>query len=271
MFNRNLIVVILFGACLIVATIGTKSEKLKRKNGESSSSDEIYEIFYDKDVNSTKMVEYRIQDIPFSKFDDAVNLMAEYYNKLEPMTESLDIGTTEKEDDKVCWRSLINYNLSVCCLKIGRDGSEELVGVNLLYVQTPNNESLEEIKPDMADVFDFDVFSTYNVDYYLSSDGILVHPDYRGRKIGEKMLRAREAICRKHDIEVTSSVFTSDSSNIIAERAGFKHIDVAVSWNEFRRKYPKSRFAAIKDSFITRRTLKFKLSDKKLKSSSFRK
>ncbi|XP_031616759.1 uncharacterized protein LOC116336780 [Contarinia nasturtii] len=205
------------------------------------------------------MVEYRIQDVPESKFKDALKLMLEFYNTQEPMNEVLD---------KLWWESVLKLNLSVGCLKIRPDGSEELVGVNLLYVQTPNNECPDETEPDLAVVFYFDVFSTYNVDYYLTSDGIIVHPDYRGRKIGEKMLRAREAICRKHSIEVTSSVFSSISSNIIAERAGFKHVDRSVSWDDFRRNNPESVFADIKDSCITCRLLKFKIPHNDIKSLS---
>lgn len=77
-------------------------------------------------------------------------------------------------------------------------------------------------------MFKFDIFTEYEVDYYLSSDGILVHPDYRGRNIGVKMLKARKEICIKYGIEVTSTIFTSNASNAIAVKAGFRHIDVAV-------------------------------------------
>lgn len=59
------------------------------KYDKTSNSAEIYEIFHEKDINTNKKVEYRIQDVPESKFQDALNLMLEYYNTLEPMNKML--------------------------------------------------------------------------------------------------------------------------------------------------------------------------------------
>lgn len=90
MFNRKSIIVALFVVCLIAESISSNPSKGKRKTDESSNSDiSIYEIFSERDVKGTKKVQYRIQDVPESKFDDAVQLMGEYYNKLEPMNALL--------------------------------------------------------------------------------------------------------------------------------------------------------------------------------------
>lgn len=44
----------------------------------------------------------------------------------------------------------------------------------------------------MAHVYrDFDVFTEYNVDEYLSSIGLVVADGYRGLGIGKEILRAR--------------------------------------------------------------------------------
>lgn len=68
----------------------------------------------------------------------------------------------------------------------------------------------------------FDLFEHYSVDKYLSSAGLLVTPNYRGRHIGEKFLMVREAICKEFGIKLTSTLFTSDFSNRIADKVGFK-------------------------------------------------
>lgn len=100
---------------------------------------------------------------------------------------------------------------------------------------------------------DFDVFERYGVDKYLSSLGLSVDPKYRGRGIGRQLLLARWALkygakllqnqlifgfiidkCRKEfcesmDVPLTHNVFSSDISNRLADRSGFKP-DVALAY-----------------------------------------
>lgn len=67
-----------------------------------------------------------------------------------------------------------------------------------------------------------DTLEIYGVDKYLTSVGLVVNAKYRGRGIAEHILRARKLICNTFGIKVTSTVFTSDSSNRIADKVGFK-------------------------------------------------
>lgn len=68
----------------------------------------------------------------------------------------------------------------------------------------------------------YDTCDHHGVDHYLSSAGLVVTPEYRGRGIGEQLLRARGVVCEHFGIELTSNTFTSDFSNQIAAKAGFK-------------------------------------------------
>lgn len=68
----------------------------------------------------------------------------------------------------------------------------------------------------------FDVCLNYGVDEYLGSAGLLVMPKYRGRAIGEHLLNARRVVCNHFGIKMTSTVFTSDITNRIADKVGFK-------------------------------------------------
>lgn len=52
--------------------------------------------------------------------------------------------------------------------------------------------------------------------------GLLVNRKYRGRGIGEHILRARVPIGKALDISVTSNMFTATGSQIIAAKAGFE-------------------------------------------------
>lgn len=62
----------------------------------------------------------------------------------------------------------------------------------------------------------------YNADKYLTSAGLIVSSKYRGRCVGEHLLRARDAFCQQFDIKLTTTIFTSAYSNRIADKTGFK-------------------------------------------------
>lgn len=75
----------------------------------------------------------------------------------------------------------------------------------------------------------FDAFEHYGVHEYLGSAGLVVDSRYRGRGIGEEFLRVRRAVCKEFGIKLTSTVFTSDFSNRIADKVGFK-LDVGLRY-----------------------------------------
>lgn len=68
----------------------------------------------------------------------------------------------------------------------------------------------------------FDPFKQYAVDMYLDSQAIAVNKRYRGRGIAEQFLRCSEIICKEFEINLTSTIFTSDFSNRVADKVGFK-------------------------------------------------
>lgn len=68
----------------------------------------------------------------------------------------------------------------------------------------------------------YDTFEAYNVDKYMTSVALSVDRRYRGRGIGDQFLTSRKAMCREFDIKLTQTVFTSDFSNVNADRAGYK-------------------------------------------------
>lgn len=49
----------------------------------------IWRTFEARDVDSDKLIEYRIQSLPESRFDDAVNHMEAFYLKDEPVSRVL--------------------------------------------------------------------------------------------------------------------------------------------------------------------------------------
>lgn len=68
----------------------------------------------------------------------------------------------------------------------------------------------------------FNIYDHYGVDEYLASHGLSVDKKYRGRRIGDELLKARKLVCQEFGIKVTHSMFSSDYSSKNAERAGFE-------------------------------------------------
>lgn len=68
----------------------------------------------------------------------------------------------------------------------------------------------------------FDIYQQYDVDKFMTSTGFAVDSKYRGRGIGEQILLSRKPICEEFGIKVTSTVFTSQFSSRIADKAGYK-------------------------------------------------
>lgn len=66
------------------------------------------------------------------------------------------------------------------------------------------------------------IFELYEVNECLTSVGLIVDQKYRGRGIAECLLKIRKEICKEFGIRLTSTIFTSDTSNRIADRVGFK-------------------------------------------------
>lgn len=49
----------------------------------------VWQTFKDLDLDSDNEVEYCIQDLPETRFDDAINHMTEYYLPDEPVAQSI--------------------------------------------------------------------------------------------------------------------------------------------------------------------------------------
>lgn len=68
----------------------------------------------------------------------------------------------------------------------------------------------------------FNVFETYKVDKYMTAFGLLVNRDYRGRGIGEHLLRARIPLGKAIGVQLTSTIFSAIASQKSAYKAGFE-------------------------------------------------
>lgn len=80
---------------------------------------------------------------------------------------------------------------------------------------------------DYAKVFstfreNVNTFDHYGVDELLGSIGLSVHKEYRRRGIAQQFLQSRSIICNEFGIKLTSTLFTSDALNRVADQVGFE-------------------------------------------------
>lgn len=90
------------------------------------------------------------------------------------------------------------------CLICLQEGSDAIVGMNIIFVLTKGDTFFEEIlnsseSKDFINIYKIvkiyndkvSIFEKYNVDHYMASLGLSVDPKYRGIALGQKMLEAR--------------------------------------------------------------------------------
>lgn len=73
----------------------SKVADLKWKRPESSEYPKTWHTFFAKDVDSDELVDYRIEDVPENRFDEAVTMIVQYFCKDEPLCEAYGIKQTD--------------------------------------------------------------------------------------------------------------------------------------------------------------------------------
>lgn len=98
--------------------------------------------FQAKDLDSEKLVEYRVEDLTPDRFEDAIEHMSGDYFRDEPFCRGKNIVGDPSAMDafKSKWRSLLEQRVSVVCY---REGSNEIIGVNILAVYSKNDQEQE--------------------------------------------------------------------------------------------------------------------------------
>lgn len=184
----------------------------------------IWIEFYGKESkNSDKLVKYWIQDLPEDRIEDAIGHMTKFYICDEPISEAcgmlviisfifnesekanfLSGGLNNEEyvkDYQNAWREIFKQKMCLICL---REGSDAIIGMNIIFVLTKGDTFFEQIlhvskSEDFVNLFKIvkiyneqvSIFEKYSVDYYMASLGLSVDPKYRGIGLGQKMLEAR--------------------------------------------------------------------------------
>lgn len=113
----------------------------KFKRPETLPYPNIYYTFTAKDKHSDNILEYRVQDMPEKFFEQAVDFMVKYFLPDETFCASKNVPNKPSAVDsfRAFWLDSLQQKLSIACFR--NDGNEELVGANVLIVNTKQDDA----------------------------------------------------------------------------------------------------------------------------------
>lgn len=192
---------------------------------------QTWHTFQAKDPTSSRLVNYRVQDLPPERVDDAIQHMCTHFLRDEPICRSLGLSNDPVgvREMATVWRKVAQQQCVVACF---REESDEIVGLNMLTVVT-RDDPADSSKFESAAVRDFvnstlymtkqaNLFETHQVNCFLSAWGLSVHPAYRGLGIATEILRARIPFCRALGLTLSATVFSHPGSQVPAAKVGFE-------------------------------------------------
>lgn len=191
-----------------------------------------------------KYLEYIIQDVTEDMHEDVLQHMVRYFLVREPMCSTLGIVEDEqsKQDITEFWRDCLKQRMSLVALVKDKDGTgkQRIAGCNMLCVCTEDDvpkkfsgEIMNKVLTALEKIASAsDVYKRHGISEYLSAYGLSVSPAYSGDGVGLQLLRAREPLCRAMGVKLTGTVFTADTSQYLASKAGFS-IVCRQQYNEF--------------------------------------
>lgn len=121
----------------------------KFKRPENLTFPHTYYTFKAKDKNSDDVIEYRVQDLPEEYYEEAIDFMVKYFLPDETFCSSRNLSNNPNAVEAFCsfWYDSLKHKLSIACFR--NDGSEELVGANVLIVSSkddPEDEDMLEVR-----------------------------------------------------------------------------------------------------------------------------
>ncbi|XP_049887883.1 uncharacterized protein LOC126382153 [Pectinophora gossypiella] len=177
-------------------------------------------------------VTWVIQDLPPEDDDKALTLMM---NNLIPDGVLCAISELDKDPVSVSsivkfWQRCLRQRMSLACYAV-QERQSTLVALNCCIVQCAGEQGDYQIEGEAwKNVYSvlkyigssFDVFKYLGLDKVLYALGLVVQREYRGAKLGARLLAAREPLGLAQGIKGTANVFTGPASQKSAARAGFE-------------------------------------------------
>ncbi|KAF9412738.1 hypothetical protein HW555_008823 [Spodoptera exigua] len=183
------------------------------------------------DDNGTTWI---IQDLPPEDDEKAIKILVENLCPDETLCSLSKIVEDPVSTQSISdfWRGYLAQRMSLACYEL-KDGNKKLVALNVCLVQTKDEETDDVVEGEgFKNVYNalkvvddkVDAFKYLGMSQILYALGLVVCREYRGAKLGARILAARKPLSLYHGIKGTSTVFTGPASQISATRAGFTTI-----------------------------------------------
>uniref|UniRef100_A0A1L8DAK4 N-acetyltransferase domain-containing protein n=1 Tax=Nyssomyia neivai TaxID=330878 RepID=A0A1L8DAK4_9DIPT len=207
----------------------------------------IWTTFTAKHPETQDVWTFQVRDLPEERFDEAEDIMIENFLAEEEMCKSKGISNDPASlfMAREYYRRMLEKKITLICT---REGSDEIVGINVLEPAMKDDEKI--VLPEGTDASVLDlliasefvmknaaIYEKYAVDKYISAWGLFVFPKYRGMGIGGEILKARKPLGKAVGFSVTATQFTSSTSQAVAKKSGFTE-DFAISYEDMGKKEP---------------------------------
>ncbi|XP_052738782.1 uncharacterized protein LOC128198301 [Bicyclus anynana] len=200
----------------------------------------VWRRFEGRQINGTPPVIYQIRDLEEPYRKTCLDMMEETFVRDEPLCQALEMGSDPELIAIIRnnWKEYVSQQMSLACFTEVDGEPKELVGFNILQVKCKDDED-----EDFSQVANLqfknekllkymmiranskklvDVFEYYDVDKYLTSNGLNVLSEHRGQNIGARLIEARRDLCKQFGINVACSVFSSKVAQVLAERCQYE-------------------------------------------------
>ncbi|XP_058839466.1 uncharacterized protein LOC131694943 [Topomyia yanbarensis] len=154
-------------------------------------------------------------------------------------------NATLREATIQLWRKGLEEKMTLVCY---REGSDEIVGANILHVKSLDEDYDGDTLPydeqgDLRAILEyvsnqFDVFKHYGVDHRMIAYGLTVNKRYRGRGIATEIIKARVPMCKALGIKLAAHPFSAIGSQRAAINAGYR-TDYEITYDELATMGPK--------------------------------
>ncbi|VVC88451.1 uncharacterized protein LOC126979464 isoform X2 [Leptidea sinapis] len=203
--------------------------------------------------------EWVVQDLEVGDFENVVNILLEemYSDEVLCSLSNLREDADSVVGLKKFWAACLAQRMSLG-LYTWVNGVKTLAAVNVC-VASAAGENFPDIEVEGAAWKNVYLAVEYienkqdphqytGLDTMLHAFGLLVKRQFRGSKLGERLLSAREPLCRFNGIKGTATVFTGPASQKVATLAGFQEICEATlkELAESGLKYPSDENRSIK-------------------------
>ncbi|XP_058839035.1 uncharacterized protein LOC131695457 [Topomyia yanbarensis] len=218
----------------------------------------VWHTFKAKDVDSDRLVTYRVQDLTEDRYEDMIQHFLNHFIEEEPFSVSKGASSnaTLREGMIQLWRNGFEEKMTLVCY---REGSDEIVGANIVLVKSLDEvydgetipcEEQGNFRAILEYVSEqFDVHKHYGVDHRMIAYGLTVNKRYRGRGIATEILKARVPMCKAFGIKLAAHPFSAIGSQKAAINAGYR-TDYEITFDELAALGPKYALPGIQSKSL---------------------